>query len=113
MSEVKQVAAKLRDPTYAGNRILLSLAADELDRLAPYEILQNEQDRGKQQMTGLQFIEWLAEMKAAGLARSDAECARMLGKSDDTVVSYKKRGTDRTVALACRALLHRLEAYGG
>lgn len=64
-------------------------------------------------MTDTDFTNWLAEMKAAGLARSDAECARMLGKSDDTVVTYKKRGTDRTVALACRALLHRLEPYGG
>jgi len=64
-------------------------------------------------MTGADFINWLAEMKSAGLARSDAECARMLGKTDDTVVSYKKKGTDKTVALACRALLHRLQPYGG
>lgn len=63
-------------------------------------------------MTPTKFTAWLAEMKSAGLARSDADCARLLGKSDDTVVSYKKRGTDRTVALACRALLHRLEPYG-
>jgi hypothetical protein len=63
-------------------------------------------------VTGSQFTNWLAEMKAANLARSDAECARLLGKSDDTVVSYKRKGTDRTVALACRALLHRLEPYG-
>lgn len=58
------------------------------------------------------FASWLADMKSAGLARSDAECARLLGKSDDTVVSYKRKGTDRTVALACRALLHRMEPYG-
>lgn len=64
-------------------------------------------------MSPTNFTDWLAEMKNAGLARSDAECARLLGKSDDTVVTYKKRGTDRTVALACRALLHRLEPYGG
>ena len=62
-------------------------------------------------MTAAQFTKWLAEMKSAGLARSDAECARMLGKSDDTIVSYKRKGADRTVALACRALLHRLEPY--
>lgn len=64
-------------------------------------------------MTAAQFTAWLAEMKSAGLAKSDAECGRLLGKSDDTVVSYKRKGTDRTVALACRALLHRLEPYGG
>lgn len=60
---------------------------------------------------GWQFVQWLAEMKSAGLARSDAEAARMLGKSADMIVRYKKQGTDRTVALACRALLHRLEPY--
>jgi hypothetical protein len=62
-------------------------------------------------LTPEQFTKWLAEMKSAGLARSDAECARLLGKSDDTIVSYKRKGADRTVALACRALLHRLEPY--
>lgn len=63
-------------------------------------------------MTPEQFIEWLAEMKSAGLARSDAECARLLGKTDDTIISYKRKGCDRTVALACKALLHRFEPYG-
>jgi len=64
-------------------------------------------------MTPEQFTAWLDEMKSAGLARSDAECARMLGKTDDTIISYKKKGTDKTVALACRALLHRFGPYGG
>lgn len=65
-------------------------------------------------MTADQFAKWLSEMKARFTdIKSDADCARLLGKSDDTVVSYKKKGTDRTVALACRALLHRLEPYGG
>lgn len=63
-------------------------------------------------MNATAFTQWLADMKSAGLARSDAECARLLGKSDDTVVSYKRKGTDRTVALACRALLHRMTPYG-
>jgi hypothetical protein len=57
------------------------------------------------------FANWLADMKSAGLARSDAECARLLGKTDDTIIAYKRKGTDRTVALACRALLHRMEPY--
>jgi hypothetical protein len=51
-------------------------------------------------------------MKSAGLARSDAECARQLGISANSVVSMKERGTDRRTALACRALLHRLTPYG-
>lgn len=57
------------------------------------------------------FNEWLAEMKSAGLARSDAECARLLGISANSVVDMKRRGTDLRTALACRALLHRLEPY--
>jgi len=63
-------------------------------------------------MTPGAFVNWLAAMKAAGLARSDAECGRLLGKSNDTIVRFKKDGTDRTVALACRALYHRMEAWG-
>lgn len=57
------------------------------------------------------FRRWLTEMKEAGLARSDAECGRLLGKSADTIVRMKERGADHTVALACRALLHRLEPF--
>lgn len=63
-------------------------------------------------MTPAAFTAWLADMKSAGLARSDAECGRLLGKSADQIVRYKRNGADRTVALACRALIHRLDAYG-
>jgi hypothetical protein len=62
-------------------------------------------------MTPAQFHQWLAAMKAAGLARSDAECGRLLGRSADQVVRYKDKGADRSIALACRALLHRLDPY--
>lgn len=58
------------------------------------------------------FRAWLAEMNSAGLARSDAACARLLGISANAVVEMKKRGCDLRTALACRALLHRLEPYG-
>jgi DNA-binding CsgD family transcriptional regulator len=57
------------------------------------------------------FTRWLADMKSAGLSRSDAECARLLGVSANTVVSLKREGADTRTALACRALLHRLEPY--
>lgn len=63
-------------------------------------------------MTGAEFTNWLAEMKSAGLAKSDADCGRRLGISANSVVAMKERGTDRRTALACRALLHRLEPYG-
>lgn len=62
-------------------------------------------------MTANEFVAWLADMKSAGLARSDAECARLLGVSANTVVSLKREGADTRTALACRALLHRLEPY--
>lgn len=63
-------------------------------------------------MTPEQFRDWLAEMKAAGLARSDAECGRIIGKNQNSVINYKQRGADMTVALACRAALHRMVPYG-
>lgn len=63
-------------------------------------------------MTNDAFKAWLAEMKSAGLARSNAECARLLGISANSVVAMKRNGCDRRTALACRALLHRLEPYG-
>ena len=62
-------------------------------------------------MTADQFTRWLAEMKSAGLARSDAKCAELLGISANSVVTMKKQGADLRTALACRALLHRMEPY--
>lgn len=63
-------------------------------------------------MTPEAFQTWLANMKSAGLARSDAECGRLLGVSVNGVVYMKKHGSDRRTALACRALLHRMTPYG-
>jgi len=63
-------------------------------------------------MTPESFIVWLAAMKAAGLARSDAAAARLLGVSANSVVAFKRQGADRRTALACRALLHRLAPWG-
>jgi hypothetical protein len=62
-------------------------------------------------MTPAAFTNWLAEMKAAGLARSDAAAARLLGVSANTVVTMKREGADLRTALACRALFHRLEPW--
>jgi len=63
-------------------------------------------------MTSEDFVSWLAEMKSAGLGRSDAKCAELLGISKNSVVAIKKNGGDIRTALACRALLHRMEPYG-
>ena len=62
-------------------------------------------------MTSETFTAWLAAMKAAGLARSDAAAARLLGISANAVVIMKRRGADQRTALACRALLHRMEPF--
>jgi len=62
-------------------------------------------------MTASAFIAWLADMKSAGLARSDAECARLLGISPNGLIKRKKQGAGLEAALACRALLHRMEPY--
>lgn len=56
-------------------------------------------------MTAAQFTAWLADMKSAGFARSDAECGRLLGRSANQIVTYKNKGCDRAMALACRALI--------
>lgn len=58
------------------------------------------------------FLKWLTEMKASNLARSDAECGRLLGVSANAIVAMKRNGTDRRTGLACRALLHRMKPYG-
>jgi hypothetical protein len=42
-------------------------------------------------MTPEQFTAWLAEMKAANLARSDAECARLLGIGANSLCKMKLR----------------------
>lgn len=62
-------------------------------------------------MTPEAFTSWLAAMKAAGLARSDAAAGRLLGISANAVVRRKNEGTTHEVALACRALFHRLEPW--
>lgn len=65
-------------------------------------------------MTPEEFKAWLAEMKAGPhpRAKSDAECARLLGITPMGLRNYKRRGSDRRTALACKNLLHRFGAYG-
>ena len=63
-------------------------------------------------MTPDDFNCWLTDMKAAGRARSDAECARLLDITPTWIGKLKAKGTDRKMALACRALLEGLEPYG-
>lgn len=62
-------------------------------------------------MTPESFKMWLADMKFAGLARSDAQCARLLGVTHNTLFGYKTKGASNVVALACRALRQELKPY--
>ena len=56
-------------------------------------------------MTPEAFQSWLAAMKAAGLIRSDAAAARLLGVTTTTIMNWKRNGARRVVELACQALL--------
>ena len=62
-------------------------------------------------MTPDEFEAWLADMKSAGLARSDADCARLLGVSANALVTMKSRDTNLRTALACAALLRGVPPY--
>lgn len=62
-------------------------------------------------MTPEAFTRWLADMKSAGLARSDADCARLLGTLPKHINRYKDRGGDSRLSLACAALLKGLTRY--
>jgi len=59
------------------------------------------------------FTQWLADMRSAGLAKSDAECARLLGITPRGLL-YLKRG-EKPVStmhlLAMAAVLRRLNPY--
>lgn len=62
-------------------------------------------------MSATSFDRWLREMAQRPFYKSDAAAARLLGISANSVVTMKRCGCDRRTALACRALLHRLEPY--
>lgn len=62
-------------------------------------------------MTPDAFKRWLADMKSAGLAKSDADCARLLGYEPKHLPRQKTNGGDRRLALACAALLSGAEPY--
>lgn len=63
-------------------------------------------------MTGFEFQRWLVDMRKAGLARFDADVAKLLGVSANTILNFKLVGCDKRTALACSALLCHLPGYG-
>ncbi len=64
-------------------------------------------------MTPESFRRWLLEMRLAGLAKNDSECARLLGSSRQWINRIKRDGIkDYRFGLACAALLNNLPPYG-
>jgi len=64
-------------------------------------------------MTPEQFKHWLAAVKASGQAKSDADAAKLIGVHANSLLRYKISGADKTIALACRAVFHKLGPYDG
>ena len=63
-------------------------------------------------MTPAAFTQWLADMKAAGIAPHDKHCAAALGITPNGLLRMKRQGATRQTALACAGLLAGLGAYG-
>lgn len=67
-------------------------------------------------MTPEAFNLWLADMKAAGLAKTGRDAGALLGVSPNSIVTMRREGvrgpTAIRTALACRALLAGLAPYG-
>lgn len=63
-------------------------------------------------MDAVKFRQWLSEMEGEPFFASAHQCAHMLGVSKESVKAMQRNGCDRRTALACRALLHRMEPYG-
>lgn len=57
-------------------------------------------------MKASEFADWLRVMGISG-----AEAARMLDVHPNTISKYRTEGAPVAVALACRALYHRLEPW--
>lgn len=62
-------------------------------------------------MTGKAFMRWLDAMRDAGRIMYDVDAAKLMDISHNTLVTYKRHGTDIRVALACAALLKGIKPY--
>lgn len=63
-------------------------------------------------MSAEDFNEWLAVMKKNGIAKTDAQCAQLLGITANGLLKRKKQGAGRETALACAALLNGINPFG-
>lgn len=64
-----------------------------------------------QRMSGEDFAAWIEEMVSTGRVPAQADALILLGVSPNNATVMKQRGTKRSVALACAALLAGLEPY--
>ena len=62
-------------------------------------------------MTSAEFKIWLAAMKKADLARSDAAAARLLGVSIKAIGHMKTSGTDRKTGRVCHVFMQTTEHH--
>lgn len=56
-------------------------------------------------------MRWLDAMRDAGRIMYDVDAAKLMDISHNTLVTYKRHGTDIRVALACAALLKGIKPY--
>ena len=64
-------------------------------------------------MTPENVAQWISEVKAAGLARTDKDCAALIGYTPHQLVNLKREGTERrAIGLACAAALKGIKPYG-
>lgn len=54
---------------------------------------------------------WLFEMETMGIAKTDYECAKLLGVTDGTILNLKTQGASKAIALACTAIKHNMKPY--
>lgn len=81
-------------PPQGNDRMPMPNLLDTADKMLPEEVRR-----------------WIETVKLSGLASTDVEIAALIGKSVDTLGLMKKRGADRTTALACNAVLSRVPPY--
>ena len=60
-------------------------------------------------MTAEEFKAWVKQMREYGIARSKAQCAKLLKKHPNSISNYCKRGCNESVASHCFRILHRLD----
>lgn len=62
-------------------------------------------------MTPQMFNHWIRLMKYRGLARTDTDCASLLGIGLSTLARWKESGADKRTALACAALIKEIPPF--